>query len=117
METVENVILEDINELRDKLEDMEPGSKEYEATAKRLDALMDKAIKMGEFNIEQNIKLQQMDEDRKDKLVKNILAAAGIVLPVGATIWGTLKSLKFEETGTVTTIMGRGFINKLLPKK
>ena len=29
----------------------------------------------------------------------------------------TLTSLKFEEEGTVTTIVGRGFVNKLLPKK
>ncbi len=63
------------------------------------------------------LKQKQMQEDRRDRLIKNILAGAGIVIPSILTIWGTLKSLEFEKEGTVTTIMGRGFINKLLPKK
>ena len=61
--------------------------------------------------------VDKMEEEKKDRLVKNCISIGGIVLPVAVTIWGTLKSLKFEESGTVTTIMGRGFINKLLPKK
>ena len=58
-----------------------------------------------------------MEEDRKDRRFKNGIALGGIVLPLAVTIWGTLKTLKFEEEGTVTTMMGRGFINKLIPKK
>ena len=66
---------------------------------------------------EQLSKLQQMNDDKKDRLVKNVLNAVGIILPLIVTIWGTKVSLKFEETGSMTTIMGRGFVNKLLPKK
>ena len=57
-----------------------------------------------------------MEEEKKDRLIKNILTGAGIIIPLGVTVWGTLKTLKFEEEGTVTTLMGRGFINKLFPK-
>ena len=63
------------------------------------------------------MKQQQLQEEKKDHLVKNILSGLGIALPLLVTIWGTKVSLKFEEEGTFTTIMGRGFINKLLPKK
>ena len=70
-----------------------------------------------QFEAEQKLKLKQMEEDKKDRLIKNCMTAAGIVIPSVLTIWGTLKSLEFEKTGTVTTIMGRGFINKLLPRK
>jgi hypothetical protein len=66
---------------------------------------------------DQAVKVQQLEDDRKDRIVKNIMGAAGIVLPLLVTIWGTKVSLKFEEEGTFTTIMGRGFIQKLLPRK
>lgn len=66
---------------------------------------------------EAELKLKQMEEDRKDRFIKNCISVAGIVLPVVVTIWGTKKSFEFEKEGTITTIMGRGFINKLLPKK
>ena len=58
-----------------------------------------------------------MEDERKDRLVRNGITIASIVIPTAVTIWGTLKSFKFEETGTVTTTIGRGFINKLIPKK
>lgn len=107
-----------------KMEKTEIGSDQRRAAVDELTKLMDRAIKMEELGIEREakendrlLKIQQMDEDRKDRLVKNCMTAAGIILPVMLTVWGTLTSLKFEEEGTVTTIVGRGFVNKLLPKK
>ena len=79
--------------------------------------MFDKKIEMDKVESEQLIKKQQLEDEKKDRLVKNIMTAAGIALPLLVTIWGTKVSLKFEEEGTFTTIMGRGFINKLLPKK
>lgn len=66
---------------------------------------------------ERESKEKQEVEDRKDRLIKNCISIAGIVLPCLITVWGTVKSFEFEKEGTITTIMGRGFLNKLLPKK
>ena len=66
---------------------------------------------------ERKLKIKQMEEDRKDRLIKNGIAIAGILLPIGLSVWGTFKSFEFEKEGTITTIMGRGYINKLIPKK
>lgn len=115
--TIEELLFEEIEKLKDELDEAEPGSKEYEAKANRLDRLMSQAIEIGKFNVEHEDKQALMNEDKKDRLVKNLLSAAGIVLPIIVTVWGTKASFKFEQEGTVTTIMGRGFINKLLPKK
>lgn len=113
-------LVTELNELKNA----EVGSEQRRATVDEMTKLMDRAIKMEELGIEREakendrlLKIQQMDEDRKDRLVKNCMTAAGIILPVMLTVWGTLTSLKFEEEGTVTTIVGRGFVNKLLPKK
>ena len=61
--------------------------------------------------------MQLAEDEKRDRRIKNGITIAGIVIPSLITIWGTIKSLNFEKEGTVTTIMGRGFINKLLPKK
>lgn len=67
--------------------------------------------------IENADKLRQFEEDRKHRRIQTGISIAGIVLPIVVTIWGTKKSFEFEKEGTITTIMGRGFVNKLLPKK
>jgi hypothetical protein len=75
----------------------------------------EEARALAEFD--KNFRTKQMEEERKDRLIRNCMTAAGIVIPSLITIWGTCKSFEFEKEGTITTIMGRGFINKLLPKK
>ena len=122
--SIENLMDVEISDEFGKLSNMEAGSEPYVKTVDGLTKLMDRAIEMKKLEIEVEnkqkddlFKESQVKEERKDRLIKNCLTCASIVTGVGLTVWGTLKSLKFEETGTVTTIVGRGFINKLLPKK
>jgi hypothetical protein len=110
------------------LEGMTDGTESYKAMVDGVTKLTDRAIAIDRFNaeveekaatqkFENELKLQQVKEERIDRIVKNCLTAVGILLPIGITVWGTKASFEFEKEGTVTTIMGRGFINKLLPKK
>ena len=119
---------EEIVDEFDNLKETVAGTEEYTKVVDGLTKLVDRAIKIEEIEneklekaktreIETSLKQDQMKDDRIDRVVRNALTAAGIVIPTLVTIWGTCKSIKFEETGTFTTIMGRGFIQKLLPKK
>lgn len=125
---IEKLLDEEIQHEFSTLKDVEKGSEEYKTSVDGLTKLLDRAIEMKKIDIEtqekietrefeNDLKLKQMKEDKKDRWVKNGIAIGGIVIPTIVTVWGTLKSFKFEEEGTITTIMGRGFINKLLPKK
>ena len=125
---LEKLLHEEMEFEFDKLTNMDAGSEQYKVTVDGLTKLMDRAIEIDKLNIEHeketetrkfenDLKIKEFEEEKKDRLVKNCLTGAGIVLPLVGTVWGVLKSLKFEETGTVTTIMGRGLFQKLLPKK
>lgn len=121
---IETLLRDEIQDEFEQLSKMELGTEQYEKTVNGLAKLMDKAIEFEKFNVEcdenskeYDLKCTQNEKEEKDRLIKNIIAAAGIIIPAGLTVWGTFKSIKFEQEGTITTIMGRGFINKLLPKK
>ena len=128
MTNIETLLHEEIQDGFDALSKMERGTEIHKTTVDEVAKLFDKAIEIEKIEIEAkekakareieaSLKRAQMEEDRKDRRFKNGIAIGGIVLPLAVTIWGTFKTLKFEEEGTVTTIMGRGFINKLIPKK
>lgn len=125
---IEHLLYDEMETEFEKLRELTPGSDEHKAIVDELAKLMDRAIEMEKVNNdsidkteirenEQALKKQQFEDEKRDRLIKNIISVAGIALPLIVTIWGTKVSLKFEEEGTFTTIMGRGFINKLLPKK
>ena len=114
---IEHLLHVEIADEFEALSNMKKGSDEHRTMVDEVTKLLDRAIEMEKLDIENEDKTKTREEDRKDRLIKNILAGAGIVIPTLVTIWGTCKSIKFEENGTITTIMGRGFIQKLLPKK
>lgn len=96
---------------------IDASSEEYVKVVDGVTKLMDRAIELDKIGIEDARKAEQLDDERKDRIVKNVISAAGIILPIGAAIWGTVVSINFEKEGTITSLMGRGWINKLLPKK
>jgi hypothetical protein len=125
---IEHLLYDEIETEFEKLRDKDPGSDEHKAIVDELVKLMDRAIEMEKVNndcvdkkeIRENdqiVKTQQLSDDNRDRLIKNIIGAAGVVLPLVVTIWGTKVSMAFEKEETFTTIMGRGFIQKLLPRK
>lgn len=125
---METLLYDEIETEFEKLRTVDPGSEQYKIMVEGLTKLIDRAIEMEKVNnenadnlvtreSERVMKHNQMKDERTDRIVKNIISVAGIILPLVVTVWGTKVSLKFEEEGTFTTIMGRGFVNKLLPKK
>ena len=116
-----------VNELKN-LKDTKGETDEYKATVECVTKLMDRSIEIKKLTFDQTNKLsrqviddkakvKQDEEDRKDRLIKNCISIASIVIPALITIWGTLKSLKFEQDGTVTSMAGRAFVSRLFPKK
>lgn len=113
-----------ISEL-EELSKIQVGTEQYKTAVEGIAKLMAQALESEKLNqefgakdadrdMDYEFKLKQLEEDRKDRRVKNIIAVAAILVPAFGAAWGTIKSLKFEETGTVTTMAGRNHINKLL---
>lgn len=104
------------------------GSPEYKTAVEGIVKLYGIALDIDKLNAEynekeaarideNNLKAQELEIEKKDRLLKHILAGLGIVTGAGLTVWGTIKTLKFEIDGTVTTMAGRGFINRIFKGK
>ena len=123
----ETVLHEEIQNEFEELKKIEVGSDKYRTAVDGLTKLMDRAIEIDKLNagaeerldarnIDAELRQEQLEADVKDRKVRNAISLAGIIIPTAVTIWGTLKSLKFEETGTITTNAGRNFINRIFKK-
>ena len=128
MKKLEEMLHEEIESQFDGLEGIEIGSEAYRNAVDGLSKLMDREIEISKLQAEREDKLEsraietrlknrQLMDDKTDKIIRNGLTAAGLVITAGLTVWGTLKTFKFEETGTITSSIGRGFIQRLTPRK
>lgn len=126
--SIPNLLQVEIEDGFKKLQDFKVGSEEHKNAVDELTKLMDRAIEIERIEsdnkekaesrkIDQDLRLKQMEEDRKDRWVKNGLTGISVIGGFALTIWGAMKSWKFEETGTITSTAGRKFINNLFFKR
>lgn len=125
---IDNLLNEEIRQELEELSKMEVGTDQYRTMVDGVTKLMDRAIELEKIDVqhelesdkqefERRIKHEQMSEDRKDRLIKNIITIGGILVPAVITIWGTCATINFEKEGTITSTAGRKFFNRLFPSK
>lgn len=124
---LKTLLKEEIQDEMNELGKLEIGTDKYKATVDGVTKLVDRAIELEKIEVEKNEKMndkavnieiqnERLKIEKRDKFVGHLLTGVSIAVTTGVTIWGTFKTLKFEETGTVTTFAGKEFINKLLRK-
>ena len=123
--SIQRLLREEIESEFKELSKITPGGEDYKVAVDGITKLMDRAIEMEKNEIdrqdridardsENEFKTKQMEDEKKDRFVKNLLTGVGTIGGLVVTIWGAKKAWKFEETGTVASPVGRNFINKLI---
>lgn len=114
-------------EIKEKLEEVISLKLEWaKATEPEGDkCAVDDAVKLTNCLIE--LKKMESDEEtrkeeRKRQTVKerwqNGIAIGGIAVPAIISVIGIYKTFKFDDgDGIISSTLGRGFLNKLIPKK
>lgn len=100
------------DEILDNLEVMhmkDPSSAEYKNAVETTSMLIDKYSSLDKKSL------------RIEKMIDYAIRIGAIVIPVtvdaALAVWGTKVTFEYEREGVISTFMGRGFINKLVPKK
>ena len=123
--SIQRLLREEIESEFKELSKITPGGDEYRVAVDGITKLVDRAIELEKNEIdrqeridardsENELKTRQMEDEKKDRFVKNLLTGVGTIGGLVVTIWGAKKAWKFEETGTVASPVGRSFINKLI---
>ena len=119
----------EIETIMNTMEDLALGSEEYKQAAETLAKLIDRRNEMVKIEYdhldkkqsrqeENDLKLKQIEDEKKDRQVKNRLTAAKVFGGFLMTGLGTYVTLNFERIQNVTTIAGREFVKQLfVPKK
>ena len=113
----EELLHREIKQEFEKLKDMEIGTDNYKTTVDGLTKLVDRAIEIDKMNIDHEHNVKVRNDENIDRAFKHALAFIGMALTTGTAIWGTVVCLEFEKENTITTFFGRGWLNKLLPRK
>ena len=97
-----------------KVTESEVGKRAVDDAAKLAGCL----IEIQKLESEEEAKKEEQNRQNQKERWQNGIAIAGIAVPATISILGIYKTFKFDEAGgIISSTLGRGFINKLIPKK
>lgn len=97
-----------------KVTESEVGKRAVDDAAKLAGCL----IEIQKLKSEEEAKKEEQNRQNQKERWQNGIAIAGIAVPATISILGIYKTFKFDEAGgIISSTLGRGFINKLIPKK
>lgn len=101
----------------DAIKEMEVGSEKHSAGVDHVTKLYDRLIEAERLEGEGYDKAEARKDEKVHRLIGYIIAGLGIGVPAFVNIWAFRKSMKFEETGTITSQAGREMFKRLFSKK
>lgn len=63
------------------------------------------------------IEEMQLEDERKDRLIKNVIAGLSVAIPAGITLTGMVLMFLFEEKGTITSKAGSKIVDRIFRMK
>lgn len=121
-----NVLEDEISRISEKLGDMEPGTEEYEKLSNLLHKYIDRRTELEKADYEvdekaqaredsNELKIQQINEAKKDRIAKVAMWAVGGISGGVVSIWAALKAFKFDGDGRIfTSTFGRDSVKNLI---
>ena len=124
-------VVSDISQLTDrlvKLKEVENEEKKLGIEERRIeferakvDAEKEKtAIEQRKLDIEEqklDVEERKLDDERKDRLIKNVIAGLSVAIPAGITLTGMVLMFLFEEKGTITSKAGSKIVDRIFRTK
>ena len=124
---IEEALWNDYNDAKSKLDGLSLDDKKAEVLIKEQDNIRnelieyDKSVKELELKkqlSENDVKLKskQLTTEQKNELMRNGIAIGTFLISTTVSIFTIVKTFRFDEESSVTSTMGRGVLNGVVPK-
>lgn len=124
---IEEALWNDYNDAKSKLDGLSLDDKKAEVLVKERDNIRnelieyDKSVKELELKkqlSENDVKLKskQLTTEQKNELMRNGITIGTFLISTTVSIFTIVKTFRFDEESSVTSTMGRGVLNGVVPK-
>lgn len=124
---IEEALWNDYNDAKSKLDGLPLDDKKAEVLVKERDNIRnelieyDKSVKELELKkqlSENDVKLKskQLTTEQKNELIRNGITIGTFLISTTVSIFTIVKTFRFDEESSVTSTMGRGVLNGVVPK-
>ena len=107
----------EFNARLEELGAMNLGEDNYKVATDCMTKVADRIIEIEKIESDNELKARQMKEEKRDRLIKNVIEVGKFVGGTAITALAFIASINFEREGTFTTQGGRSALKELLKFK
>lgn len=123
---IKTALVEEFNDQLEELSKTEVGSEKYKIAVDGVTKLADRIIEIEKNEQdaslkeiartdESELKAEQLADERRDRLIRNVIEGVKVVGGLGVTAWAFVASMNFEKEGRLfSTEGGRSAMRSLL---
>lgn len=116
MKKIKETLWADYNDVSDKLKVIDIENPRYESLLEERDKIRNELIKLEQSNIDLESKKNQIDVETKRDMIRNLISIGTFVVSTSLSIYAISKTFRFDQDSTVTSTLGRGILNSVIPK-
>lgn len=90
--------------------------KSYEVLLEERDKIRNEMIKLNQIDSDVEIKKIQMKEENKRDIKRNLITLGTFAVTTSISLYAFRKSLKFDETSTLTSTVGKNVVSETVLK-
>lgn len=117
------LLIEEINSRLEYMSSEECNAKDYATYADAVGKLIDRVNEMDKFELNHGVELDKFNEQKMANKTNRIFKCAELAIPVASCVVACIHRdkiakalLRFEEAGTLTSTVSKGFFSGLFRK-
>jgi hypothetical protein len=116
MKKTRETLWKDYDKVSNQIDNLSIDNEQYEKLLEERDKIRNELIKLEQATMDSDVKKLQIEAENKREKIRNgiTIGTFGVSTIIG--IWTVVKTFKFDESGTVTSTLGRSSISNVVTK-
>lgn len=116
MNNIRDALWQDYEDVENLIGDLVIGSEDYDVAIKERDNIRNELLKLEQIEKETEVKKIQNDSENKREWIRNVITIVTFGISTVISLYTINKTFKFDEESTVSSTLGRGILNGVVPK-
>ena len=116
MKETKDLLMKDYSDVNEKLTIVNVDSDKYVDLLKEKDDIRNELIKLETVKSNAKIEKAKIEAEDKREKVRNRITIGTFAVTTLVSIYGIIRTFRFDEDGTITSTLGRGILSSIIPK-
>lgn len=116
MKETRDLLISDYKKVTDLLSVVPESDTRQEQLMKERDNIRQELIKLDSAATEMTMRGKELAEENRREKIRNGITITTFIVSTCVSVYAIVRTFRFDENGTVTSTLGRGILNGIVPR-